>query len=503
MKKAFLALFAGVALVLAFTLPVQAQSVGKYLGQADFNFRGQWWISGGYGNNIADYDDGVHDQKSMVFQRFRWFFDTSYEGKYGGTLGFEFNWEWGSDRGDIRRLVPGAVPNAIGGGPRGDDLPDVTRVKQATLWFMVPSTPIKVTAGLSVQGSIDPDNIMFGSDDYFGVRVDVPIIQGVWNLSAAWLKDSKGLDPGVAIGFGVPPGSNAPDSMSDDSDIYYIHMTAQLAKWLHVGQYNLWVHAQENGEYSADLNNAINFLGGRAYNGTVAGAFPVRNGDVIWNGLYFTANPGIFYFQGHVNYRWGSNDSPSTAAVPEITPAWAFLARAGIKSGPFSVLARGWWFDGDKTNGDTQYDKWFGINPFFATAELFYSGYNSWQNNYTGFELSPGGTAFLGIDASWQVTKQLTLELLAGHLWWTSTQSKPVLAAMYDDKEIGWEIDLGAKYKIYENLELRLGFNYLFAGAGLDHQRQLGTAFGAPVMDGIKHGADDSYEFFWRLWYSF
>jgi hypothetical protein len=506
MKKTFLAVLAGVAVVLAFGLPAQAADVGKYLGQADFNFRGQYWMWGSTQENTADYDSGVHDRRTLVYQRFRWYFDTSYEDKYGGTIGFEWNWDWGSDLGDVKRLIPGQVANAPGGGPRGDDLSDITRIKHAYLWFMVPSTPVKVTAGLGVQPSIDPQNIMYGSDDYFGVRLDVPIVRGVVNLTAFWLKDSMGVDPGVAIGFGIPPGTGNPNSMSDDSDYYGLHLRATLAKWLTIGTYHVWEHIQENGASDFEQLNTVRVLGGRAFNGTVPTFYRVTNGDVFWHGLYFLANQIAgtpIFFNGHVNYMYGQQDSPATPANPDMTGAWAFFAQLGVRTGPFMVSARGWWFDGDKTNGDTQYDNWFGPNPYFATLELWASGYKSFATGRTGYEVEPGGNAFLGVEASWQVTNQLTLNLLAGHLWWTTKASKPVLAAMYDDKDLGWEIDLDADYKIYPNLTLTVGFNYLFAGSGLDHQRQVGTLFGAPVMDGARHGADDAIELYWRLMYTF
>ena len=79
MRKVFLAVLAGVVLVLAFALPAQAAYVGKYLGQADFNFRGQYWMWGSTQENTADYDSGVHDRRQSVYQRFRLYFDSSYK----------------------------------------------------------------------------------------------------------------------------------------------------------------------------------------------------------------------------------------------------------------------------------------------------------------------------------------------------------------------------------------------------------------------------------------
>ena len=68
----------------------------------------------------------------------------------------------------------------------------------------------------------------------------------------------------------------------------------------------------------------------------------------------------------------------------------------------------------------------------------------------------------------------------------------PVLDKKYDDKDIGFEVDLGAKIDIYKNLAWRLVFGYLFAGNAADEK----TAAG-----GKKY--DDPYAFVSTLIYTF
>jgi hypothetical protein len=520
MKKGFLAVLLGTVLALALVPSAQAADPGKYLGGADFNFRGQYWMWGTYQENIADFDSDRNDTRRSIFQRFRWYFDTSYEGKYGGTLGFEWNWRWGS---------VGAA-NAIGGGPDGDDLTDNTRLKHAYVWFMLPWAPVnsvKVSAGLGIQPSIDPQNIMFASNDFFGVRVDVPIIKGIVNLTGAWLIDSIGRDPGLTVdsqgGFGGGPGASAPDRWSDDSDYYILHATANVAKWLNLGAYWVWGHAMENGR----LDNLAWGAGAPygtpgfpfTYTGQVQGILGGRNlgsvwdGDVYWNGLYFFLKPDPWFVNGHVNVMYGNSGLPHDVTIGT---AWAYFLQAGWRSGPFMVSARGWWFDGDKDTdrrpghfagpGD-KWDRWFGPDPFFASTELWYSGYTSWGTGITGYESSPGGTAFVGMENSWQVTKKLKLDFLFGYLMFTNDSDKPyatmgemgggVFLPPNKDKEIGWEFNLAGTYKLYDNLALTLGFNYLIAGDGLDHWQR------TRVGQWEYRSADDAYEIFWRLLYTF
>jgi hypothetical protein len=160
-------------------------------------------------------------------------------------------------------------------------------------------------------------------------------------------------------------------------------------------------------------------------------------------------------------------------------------------------------------NGD-KFDRWFGPASFFASTELLYSGYLSWGTGFTGFETLPGGTAFLGMENSWQATRKLKLDFLFGHLWFTNDSDKLLGTMHYPDptvpvpglrpnreKEIGWEFNLSGTYKLHANLALTVGFNYLIAGDGLDHWQR--------VQNGKweMRSADNAYEFFWRLYYNF
>jgi hypothetical protein len=62
----------------------------------------------------------------------------------------------------------------------------------------------------------------------------------------------------------------------------------------------------------------------------------------------------------------------------------------------------------------------------------------------------------------------------------------------YDDKDIGLEVNLGAKIDIYKNLAWRLVFGYLFAGSAAD---------GKTSATGKKY--DDPYAFVSTLIYTF
>lgn len=510
MRKGFLAVLAGFALILAFSVPGQAQNVGKYLGKADFNIRGDYWIAGGSNDNLFDFDDDFHDARRYVYQRFRWWIDTNIEGKYGGTFGFEHDWIWGSNvtqTGSASNTAPGDIA-------RGDDLNN-TKLKHAYIWFFIPGTPVKVQAGLQGFGGLEPNNIMYARDDYFGVRIDAPIIKNVLNVSGWWIKLNEG-EGSILTGSTASPvnlydyNGTRYHGDRDDADLYLINFSGALTKWFRFGQYNQWVHVAEGGQHFLDLGANTAQLGGRYRGQMIAG-------DYLWHGLWIAIEPTIgslpVYFRAHGNYFWGSTDEGdddvpwNSAFAPVLDPSgWAVLAHAGVKPGPFDIGVRFAWFSGldlEDLATDGKWKGWSSVDAFHGQFEIFEAGYKSWSQGWSTYTGAPRGHAYVALDATWQATKQLRLNLLGGYIWATNRWDKPI-GALFDpngafnsSKELGWEVDLTATYKIYPNLTLDLIGAYFFAGEGLDHNYQLiGNVYNIG-------GADDAWELFWRLRYVF
>ena len=516
MRKGFLAVLAGFALILAFSVPGQAQNVGKYLGKADFNIRGDYWIAGGSNDNLFDFDDDFHDARRYVYQRFRWWIDTNIEGKYGGTFGFEHDWIWGSNvtqTGSTSNTAPGDIA-------RGDDLNN-TKLKHAYIWFFIPGTPVKVQAGLQGFGGLEPNNIMYARDDYFGVRIDAPIIKNVLNVSGWWIKLNEGEGSILTSPLASPVNLYDYNTTTryhgdrDDADLYLINFSGALTKWFRFGQYNQWVHVAEGGQHFLDFGANTAQLGGRDRGQMIAG-------DYLWHGLWIAIEPTIgslpVYFRAHGNYFWGSTDEgdddvPTTfpgGFQPVLDPSgWAVLAHAGVKPGPFDIGVRFAWFSGldlDDLETDGKWKGWSSVDAFHGQFEIFEGGYKSWSQGWSTYTGAPRGHAYVALDATWQATKQLSLNLLAGYIWATNSWDKPIGARTDPDstwnssKELGWELDLSATYKIYPNLSLDLIGAYFFAGKGLDHYINYGTP-ALPVLS--VGGADDAWELFWRLRYVF
>jgi hypothetical protein len=550
MKRLLTLFFAGV-LVIAFTLPVQA--AGSYLGAPDFKFR-MWLMNQGRNDdNVFDFEDERHDAHRHVYQRFRWWLDTSFEGKYGGTIGFQYDWIYGRDaysasKGGSPGLIGTAFAPTVslgsgghGGrwGVQGDRTGGITvpsgdmAVQDAYVWGFIPGTEVKMTLGL--QGPIwDPDGFMFGTiGRYWGIRLDTPLIKGMLNLSAMWIKHDEGSpgpteDSWHGSGFG-----GGPDRDSEDVDMLGVRISGTpLADWLDLGTYHWWAHVGGNGllfmaDRIPDFPDAM--LGRQGYAGL--------EGDYFWHGFTASGTPwDMIYARVHLNYWHGSPDRSVNQVTGLVTEqdddpdGFAVFGRAGVDvGGGLRVGIRGWYFSGNDDDwvdyenvassgaatGDPDYGGWTAPDTYFWSGfELFYSGPRGWGTWDYQYSVAPRGTWAICLESDWQVTKRLLLDLLAGGIWYTDENDKhrttmlnaagaanfaagnPAGAGNFNDEKFaGFEIDLRATYKVYDNLTLDLIGAYFITGDAMDSANQ-------DVADDFWK-ADDAYELFWRLVYSF
>jgi hypothetical protein len=561
MKK-LLTLFFAAALVIAFSQP--AQAAGEYLGAPDFKFR-MWVMNQGRDdNNVFDFEDDVHDNHRHIYQRFRWYLDTSFEGKYGATIGFQYDWIWGHDAYSAQKgTSPGIIgdpftpTNSFGQGPHGGrwgvqgyredgavtPIADLS-MESAYAWFFVPGTEAKLTVGLQ-EPIWDPDGFMWGTiGRAWAIRLDAPLVKGLLNMSAQYIKWDEGTPSPSEDGW-----HGGLDRDSEDSTIFGLKLSGTI-DWFDWSQYTWWNHVSSNG-YTSMADNILNlvnspltsasgvnqFMGGRdGYN--------ALQGDYFWAGLTLKGTPwDLIYARLHFNYFWGYPDryvDPVTVGGGATAPVvrkgsddpngWALFGRAGLNLGPATVGIRGWYFSGnnddyidpnDPSNPDRDYNRWTAPDTYFWSGfELFYSGARGWGTWDFQHSIGPGGTWAICLEGDWQVTKRLLFDLLAGGIWYTSEEDKFRSAwlnnAAYSDVFLfgvpigttpggdskdslfaGFEFDLRATYKIYDNLTLDGVFAYLFTSSGLDHRNPMD-----PTDNSFLSG-DNAYELFWRLVYSF
>jgi len=160
-----------------------------------------------------------------------------------------------------------------------------------------------------------------------------------------------------------------------------------------------------------------------------------------WNAyVHAKGNIGPAYVGGLYAYVSGDGDADDD----EIEGSNAFGEngyRSGLPTGGSS-------FDPALILWGTLTNKWLGKSSSSATSLGSYHETGSVMENAHLFQVYGGIKPIDKLDLKAKVSYAFADEKPDG----------------YDDDEYGWEVDLTAAYKIYDNLTYKVGFGYLFAG---------------------------------------
>jgi hypothetical protein len=370
-------------------------------------------------------------------------------------------------------------------------------VKEAYLDFKIPGIqcPTWVRAGVQFF-SLRPEVFLLPAGPGISFRSNIPLADGTLGLSGGWGKIREYDDTATWNATTGRPGADAQSA-------------------------NLFFLA---GDYKAKAG-----ISGGLYVALDTGERKVRGasmdkGNVWWIGLYSDGKVGPVNYNLDVIYNTGKEDYSLQSLQDIKYNGW--LARV-VLTYPYQ-------------------------NFNFGFGGLYVSGVN-WKKfdekgKYTGFVLPPGtetfgpnsdslivlsgwgtGPGIVGDIGWWTVPRSLSvirktamdlarrgwpgvwgvrlfadykalqwLTLSGQVAYWGDTEKYGnalegvVMDKKYDDKDIGVEVNLGAKIDIYKNLAWRLVFGYLFAGSAADGKTKDG---------GKKY--DDPYAFVSTLIYTF
>ncbi len=439
------------ALAIALSAPAFA---GSYTGGPDFKMRGWMKVEGTTADNM-DFNEDAADGRSYAYSRFRYWLDTSFDKKYGGTMGWEYDYTWGTSPGY-------ATKSNAGDGAYGNDNAGTGELKHAYVWFLIPGTKIKTTGGLQSH-VVDPDVMMFGSNtDWWSWRFDIPLGK-MGKVTAAWLKQSEGVST----------------NNNDDADYYYVNLNLGFSKAFRLGFYEVLLISQGT---DGSVTQAT------------AGGSQIDGGYIDWVGVHLAYTPGAFYLNFHGNYMTGEldeNDSTLGAAAGESISisGYALLMRLGMKmKSGLRIGLRSWYFTGEDDDA-TKITRWLDPDAFFCPTEIAYTGGRFWSTSSGAPGAgTPGGTYAVGPEGFIPFTKQLSLMPSIYWINWTDADNDN-RAFFGDDSSIGYEIDLLLTYKPYKKLEMNFLVAYLLAGSGVDS---------AANADG-----DNAYEIGYRVLYTF
>ncbi len=242
-----------------------------------------------------------------------------------------------------------------------------------------------------------------------------------------------------------------------DNDVYEIDLTYKTDNLLLLGGYDYYNYKSNSNYDRADnklrlygVGKIANFTiegewgwqfgSWRDYDTEIAGVQEDQDVDAMavmldGSGQFDKLNVGLMYF-----WAEGQDDDILTDADADVTAAMNSALEDGLGDdfNPYYILT------GDLTgmlNSDV-----FNADPNMTT-----SGVNA-----------------IGVHSDFQVSDQLSLHGAIGYAWADTTDVVEAAYGVSVDDEYGWEIDLGAKYKLLDNLTYEVHAAYFNTGDFFD-----------------------------------
>jgi hypothetical protein len=426
MRK-FCLILLSIGLIMAFSMPAAA---------ADVKFNGSYVAQGTYDNNRS-LKDPQGGSIASIWQRAR--IGTTFNVAEGLTFTTRFDAMekvWGAPRGSY--VVPTATVN--------NDTTDSENIRfeNAFVTFAVPIGTFEVGyMNRGAWGTVYGNN----SETDNGARARYIFVTGPVTVRAVWDK---------VEGYKGVSTSSAPTAAEHDSEKF------ALEGWYKWSAGEAGVQLQ----YVLDSSNADSLTTG-------------------YKAKYYAINPyakakfGPVYVEAELGFATGKYKEylteNATTQVNQDIEAWRGYILANVDLKPAYVGAVAFYASGDKKTTDangtgTKYEG--GVktgNDFNPCLILMNYDMGRWYGNLgSGYALASGGNNIDNVFgaqlfAGLKPIPKLDVKLSATY---AKLNEDPLYTATTSivGKDLGYEADLTASYKIYDNLEYMIGFGYLWAG---------------------------------------
>jgi hypothetical protein len=211
--------------------------------------------------------------------------------------------------------------------------------------------------------------------------------------------------------------------------------------------------------YSFMNNMTSDLLSDRKYDLTVYGKFKMDN----------------FFLNGELTHFFGEKDWDAAATLDRDYDSWAGMLQVGAKLDALTPSLMYFYASGQDMNataangGDIENALTTGTGDLFEPLYILTGRHTGMLNNdlfdnYTG-TMSTAGVHAVVAAVDYAVSNQLSLH---GAIGWAQADEEQ---AVGQDDEYGWEYNVGAAYKLLDNLTYEAHFGYLdtgdfFNGAG-------------------------------------
>jgi hypothetical protein len=439
MKK-YLVLLGAALLVMAVATPSMAQF--KSWGHMEIATQ---WISKQDFNNgsgtAATTDDNRDLNQKWIAERFRYYLQYGDPKTVRAVIGFEADSNnWGEDRWRFAE-APGTTTELTPTGRMGTHGADQAQleIKHAFLEFVIPTTPLTVTAGIQFYGIAGR---LFQSKDDPGLTVTANFaphtIKAFW-----WRERDQQGSPSYST-------YNVNDSYGLSWD-----MTKQL--------FNVYAF----GVYKNDLDGVTH---------------STDADHPWWVGVGGGFRPGNLALSGNFIYNGGKRESLVSGVSDIDYKGWLIDAMAKYKIGPgLAVALEGYYASGDdadKSNefGEYTYPAGSEATYAFGNDRSIFFFYNADFMYYAGKQLYAAGLWYGRLNVEYNPTPWVNLNFNYLYIGDTSKGtpggtkvvnmiSGPTTARQDKDEDyVGSELNAIAKIKIYEGLYYNIGFGYFLPG---------------------------------------
>jgi len=468
----------------------------------DFSTTGYMGIGYRAYQNVGGWDDHVY---TNWVQRFELFFHAAASKDLKGVVRFRMDsvpHPWGTAQ---------TGRNALGtwGGEQV-----TVEVKEAYLDFKIPGIECPTWLRAGVQGFlVRPEVFLAAWGPGVSFRTSMPLADGTFGLSGGWGKIRE-YDEKVERAVEIMKQKWTVKGENQSANLFFLAGDYKAKAGISGGLYVAWA----TGNMRAD--NVTDPIGVTGYNYDA-------KGNIWWIGLYSDGKVGPFTYNFDLIYNTGREKHKATVygeRESEKQKYNGWLVR-GVLTYPyeqFNFGLGGLYVSGVNYKKLAEKGKYTGFVLPFGTETMGPQGdslivLSGWGTGpgvvgdigwasvpWSQARVSGMDLACMGWPGVWGVRlfadyKALNWLTLSGQVaYWGDTVKYgnafegPVADKKYDDKDIGLEVNLGAKIDIYKNLAWRLVFGYLFAGDAMDGK----TAAGQKERD-------DPYAFVSTLIYTF
>ena len=406
-------------------------------------------------NDWLDGEKGVlrdgNSSESWGEAKYRlWFNASSNDGKVKGV--------WAFEAGSLEYGKPDDIGRGVGGSYSGDGI----NVEARWLYtdFQLPWLENKARIRMGLQPFTI--NSYFWSETIMGVTSDFSV--GPVTLKLAWLRPYRDE-------------SKDPDDDVEDLDAFYGRVNFKPSKNINVGLFGVYFQGD------SDTSDPSGFATITSQNYEVKKLKNEFDLDLLTIGADGKGNFGNLFVCWDLMYQVGSIDNANfkdsyngwdynRGVVNEDFDVSAWLAHVdiGYRLDKMKFTYTFWYASGDDDGGDSDFDAFMAVDIDCKANMTIFKAMYAEDDYFTEKDyLLDKGFVMNKLAFDYKASKKLSFGTAAMYMLTAENiEYRDDAGKQRNGDEVGVEVNVWMKYKLYDNLEFAINAGYLFAGDAMD-----------------------------------